>query len=502
MVKVGEVEFLVKFDGINTEFKKVLKSALSEVDLSVEETEYTVDALDDIQEGIDDINKYLNKITTPTHGNYFSFASQHARGAYEEELKGDFREDFIEALNTTTIRNRLQVSKEELSSESGREVREEIADDMIQYILELFDKSMTLSGYKKNMKEIENILGWKRTGTYGTYGSDIGRILDKFIIESYLKEAQLKIFKDMDIEAHGVERRRYYLKRDIGSGTKSITEEEDVIGILQKYFTKEQMDDIISGPDISTKYRKEIFIQARKILKEYKIKTGVAIFGSLIKVFDDITQENDPGERIWDTNIYGYTRADILFYLNNYEDVEKYVKSRIKRGGIPPEEEEDMIEKLLENITDSGYGLFLEELFKTPSNAEIIRHLSKGGLKQAVEHYRAFLSAGYSSIENEVAATGRLTSPLKTEEEKEAKIGESVLQAFPQGLSTMKNTLETLLESGVITEGAGDALLKEILDSEERIVQCIKEEVNRVAQSKLEAKEAREAEEAEDAYGD
>ena len=59
MVKIGEVEFLVKFDTIGNQFQKALTEGLGSLDFG----------LDDIEDKLDNIEGHLGLLVTPFSGN-------------------------------------------------------------------------------------------------------------------------------------------------------------------------------------------------------------------------------------------------------------------------------------------------------------------------------------------------------------------------------------------------------------------------------------------------
>jgi len=100
LVKVGEVEFLVKFDGINTEFKKVLSSALKEAGIGKGGDGRGGVPTGGLERKVDSINSYLAKVVTPT-GKSDDFIT------FLEKFRVNYKEFFTSKTNLKKVASAL-----------------------------------------------------------------------------------------------------------------------------------------------------------------------------------------------------------------------------------------------------------------------------------------------------------------------------------------------------------------------------------------------------------
>lgn len=241
MVKVGEVEFLVKFDSINTEFKKVLEQALKDVGVGTGGDGDDALKKEDLMRKVDSINSYLSAIATPTgkRDDYRTFLEKYKmnyKKFFKDEVKLEELKDAIRG-NAAVLR-KLGVQD---IGDIDTEKLEKLIDDEAKLMFNLLREKMELAvGSEAAHQRLKPQIGKAYSNLLKMLESDDVLASYMSFMQSLIDEAKhvtlpfTKILDDIGIdykvkkgaEGHGEK----FFKVMYPRGRK-IESEKDVIGI-------------------------------------------------------------------------------------------------------------------------------------------------------------------------------------------------------------------------------------------------------------------------------
>ena len=359
MVKLGEVEFLVKFDTVSRTFAETLREALGDEGLIDNE---------EIENKLDKIEGHLGILVTPFSGNRMVDLIK-SRGYIAQLKDPKWIEKKVETIASSPMLLKKLGIEEAPSSEEAKEAAREKFDIFTKDIADFIKVTVSSeAGYLKNFPTLQDIIGLLTVSTEGNIPYLIEKIMNKLKAETEVDKAVYKWLKDeMDIDISNVTQRIWdRLTKDVEpeEGTEIEVETEvktsqdflDLIGkILELREDKEELrEEIFSGDP--TKASEELKDFIREELKAVTFKGGIQVPRVFRKGLEE-ARGLEKGE-LYDVKLRNI-KNDIKFILKDIEKIEPIVEQMGK--GLSPEEREDLIERAKEAIQSYGWYYFIGE---------------------------------------------------------------------------------------------------------------------------------------------
>ena len=375
MVKVGEVEFLVKFDGINTEFKKTLVAALKEAGLGDGGKD---DTPDDIKKQVTEINNRLRRMFVNT-GKMDSFGQfvQKSENIVRYLSDKDNLEDIAESvLSSEATRKYLGVTDEMMKDYTGKALPKAITklDEVSKHLIKTIDESVKNSAiWEKNKAMFGQILPMFEQVKQG---NNIANFV-KTIVRRTMKESTAVVAGLVDLAighklkfqaaraAGGQEEKVWRLaKFGFGKGDEDIGSPTEFIGAFLKEgmdkLTDEEMKDIILyGKTPTTSDRMGVLNDViETIINTYSILSDTPIPSSISGLFEKKSEQLGGGpEQIffkeWDEFTKEMQKTDPNYMQTAGERLS--VKFDFILEGLA--DKMDLFEEDIENLTGKG-GVF------------------------------------------------------------------------------------------------------------------------------------------------
>lgn len=273
MVKIGEVEFLVRFDSVGKEFKNVLEEAIDDLDIGVDE-----ELMNKVNQIWFDLKQqYRITGTSRTFAQFIHSDLENIRNWWskEENIKQLARDIMASARGPAA----LGVPEEEWGEEESIIKRVEAYRDLLFSRLEKATKPEYFEKYASNLNQFltaaERIMGSKNIV------ENIGKfnlLIDEF--ENVTKQIT-DILDDLEIEylakGHGGERYFQIQYGDVGEGEKPISAGEFFDRLIKEMGAEKVEEMVKRTSGIPAPEREDWKKTLRKIFEEYYIPKGQAI---------------------------------------------------------------------------------------------------------------------------------------------------------------------------------------------------------------------------------
>ena len=314
MVKVGEVEFLVKFDGINTEFKKTLVSALKEAGVSGGGGRGGGDTDEQIRE----INLRLRRmfVTTGKFDSYRQFLTKSENIVENLTDEKRIQEIAENALTSPATRKFFGISDEDMKeyqSEALPKAIEKITD-ISTNMLDLVQKSVLSEKEWEKRKAMfgtvlpmfESVQGGNRIKDIISYM--IRRTMDEAInVTSFLTD--IAKGRTMNFQARklagGEEEKRWDLVwGEFGEGGTDITDPQEFMNAFMDKaagrLSNEQLADIfLYGKKPAGEIVDVVEDIAQDIIDEFTIRQETAIPHVISDIFEKLAKESDSDLKVF-----------------------------------------------------------------------------------------------------------------------------------------------------------------------------------------------------------
>ena len=333
MVKIGEVEFLVKFDTVGKSFKDLITDAMGDV---------AGTDLADIENDIKQIRGYMGVLKTPFSGSYEIDLLK--KKAYVNQLQDEESRKRITGrfAGSDVIMNYIKPGVK-AGSEEALEIAAGRTEDIFARILDMMDKGFADAGayteWGGRIRKIFKILeATTETELNYLFPSLIGYIAKE-------KEIDAKIVKeilDKDATAIVTDAKGHFatIAKEIDQGGKEmvVKTEEDFQKALTKYLSIKNIGTIMTSQTII--FKGEIRKQIEEMVKNVKFDpTNFPVPKSLLRTIEDIFKL---------TGLVGDTKApDVRAVFTNFKDVLEIVDK------FHTEKTPEDVEKLKEALTEA-----------------------------------------------------------------------------------------------------------------------------------------------------
>lgn len=485
MVKLGEVEFLVKFDTVGQSFKDVLKDALGDQDLDIDFT--------DIQDELRYIRSYLGVLKTPFSGSYEVDIIK--KRAYVKELESE--EYFEKIVNLAKVSETIlgYFTGEKGKVKAGTEEAESIAREGVEIafkrILDFMNKAFASPiTYQIEGDKINKILKMFEAGTETAMNYLMGTALkfsiteadiDRKLVEqvgTIIDESGDELGEDTEeqVEATITKEKGLFNRIKIrlekteesldDSWDHIIKKQGDFTKAIDEFISKENIKELLTSQAVEFKgsLREEIeemlkyvtFEVADVIYPQGFLKTVVAIKDDL-KLMGDIVSRERAG-----------AVPDVRALMTNFEDAWEV----IEKFTVLTKEKD--IQKLKEDVKEAfdtfGWLFMLWENKKWASLGEMQQDLQKypEEMRPLIMGAAAFGTGGVTvkpELADIPATKQELIELAKEEEPEKIKMGiENLLEKITNVLGVSQDIWGSM-------PGIGDSLkeLLEVLKSRPKI---------------------------------
>lgn len=436
MVKLGEVEFLVKFDTVSKTFADTLKEAIGDEDLFNTE---------DIEDQLNKIEGHLGVLVTPFSGNRMVDIVKSE--GYLEQLKDPaFKAKKIETIAShKTLLDKFGI-EEPTGSPEAKEQAEEKFDafsrDMADFI------KMTMSSelsYIKNFATLQDIIGLLTVSTEGNLAYLMEKIMDKMKMETEIDKALFKwLDKDMEVKIGKTQRMWDQLLKDVMPTDEEGEEIEPEVFVETYQDFLDLLGEKLEGKENLETLREEIlFGDPKKVSAELKelmdeimettgFKKGLQVPRIFRKGLEE-AQEMEKGELFGKklNNI----KNDLKFIV---EDVDK-VGDIIERmgGSLSEEEKANLVDRAINAIEQYGWYYFFGESKVFGSERKVSEEKKRLGPGAGTEMLSAAQYGKEFSLFTEIASS---QIPIE-------KVIEEMAENKPEQMVKMLEGNQLLLES-------------------------------------------------------
>jgi len=349
---VGSVEFIVKFDSMQSGFVDALKEAMKDVEIETGADPQLTNKIDEI---LDNLRNRLRGIWTGNRQQFLATAVADIRNNQDIETIKNVARDVI-------IGQGILKKEEEQTPEEFQAKAEDLGKKYLQNWSLMIQKAIEDKAYWEKMKDFiithqARIHAGLNLGRWPSQARKaFKQIIKEFSIEEKFKE-KAKEEKFPIITQKGMAPTPLEIDITEGEGPKKkITDWLELADAMSKRgVSKEEMDkamSLVPGPGL----RGNIMIAAQDLLKDYII----AKESDLPNIFHQTWRKMQEVKALGDYPIVGGTRPDISFSLENtLESLEKFRKV-YESAGFAEKEIKEMIDEARE-----AFGLKTGQPFGT-----------------------------------------------------------------------------------------------------------------------------------------
>lgn len=412
MVKIGEVEFLVRFDTVGKEFTNVLQDVLKDLDIGGE----------DIDERLAGIEGYLGMLVTPWSGS--RVVDLRKSGAYLKQLESEewIAEKVKSIASSETLLKYFGLEGAELGKEETEEAAREKFLPLTRDIAKFIEVAMSSeAAYNRGISTLVDITTLLSTSTEGNLAHLIEKVMRKVQVETHVDTAIFKWLEE-EVKATVFVGQKHWdiLKKEVGKEDKPLVDTYqklmDKIGEAVKDEPKKEeiLKRMFYGSPTALKDEAREIVE--KLLSEVRISKGLALPKNIVRTIEELEGLEKQSLKLRSFAL------DLKFLLHEESDVNQL----IERMGtaLTDEEKEVLVERIEESISKFGYFFGFGE-------SALIGGLRKLGkdMERLPESMRKEFFSGtymgpvYGSFAEEVAST----IPV-------ADIGLSMEEKLPQKL--------------------------------------------------------------------
>lgn len=359
MVSIGEVEFLINFRSMNTEFKKVLQESMKDIGAGVDVN---------LQKKIDDIVRYLSIISPSTGGrdDYYVFTAKAEKlipQMDDENRRKLFTDAIIAAASGPRSTRISRLIKEEDESITGEKVREK-ADILSNKIFDMMKTKLILMSknpiyhqtFKQDWQDIE--AGIKQMEEGKIKSEPFFRIINKLFNEDIINRTWTNLLEEWGVSYTakvgpdvsegfrvGGEKALHKLTQTIRSGEGERTSIKDFMEfgnllIKESDLNEEEIKDLylLVKEDLNIEIKEKLTSGLEEILKTSELFRGMLMPKSIIEIIQDITGETGLSGRAKLVDVTWIITEKIL------EDMGDYWKERGVEGSPYIQKFKDLME--------------------------------------------------------------------------------------------------------------------------------------------------------------
>lgn len=285
MVKIGEIEFLVKFDNVGKQFKDIIEESMEDV-VSFD--------MDNIENELRYIRAYMGVLKTPFSGGYEVDLIK--KNAYVQQLADeDYLQDIIARISVSkTAMGYFDPKHEiELGSEEAEELARRNMENIFARILDMFEKGFaSKTAYAEYGGKIRKTMKLFETATETELSYLLKNVIGyinkeaetdrKIVVEALDKNAEAAI---TDAKAHFAT-----IAKEINEGSDEIIvkSERDFMEALTEYLSKDNIKKLMTSATVVLQgsLRDEIGEMIKKVKFE---PTNFPVPRAFLKTVEDIT---------------------------------------------------------------------------------------------------------------------------------------------------------------------------------------------------------------------
>jgi len=357
MVKIGEVEFLVKFDTVGRQFKDAIRDAMKDVDFTSS----------DIEDRLAGIEGHLGVLVTPLSG-IRSIDLIKAEGYFERLKDPIWLKTISEAIaSSETLMKKFKMKEFVPGSEEAKKVAAEKAVLIAQQMAKTIEEAMASDpNYARMFSKLQNIFAFIQTSLEGGTNQWLAeKLFDLLFKETKIDEAVFKWLREQtDVNILEVQRIWDELIKDITQGGKDVVETyDDLMEFLGEKLKnlpedkqKEILDMIFKGgpsrPEINA-----LKPYVAEWMKDLTLLKGVAAPRVLIKALVE-SMEKEEREKLGKyKDITGKSfRVDFKALVGKVADIEAIVQ---RLGVHMPEQQRDEVIEILQAWAEKYGWAFL-----------------------------------------------------------------------------------------------------------------------------------------------
>ena len=287
MVKIGEVEFLVKFDTVGKSFKTLITDAMEDISGT---------DLGNIEEEIRKIRAHLGVLKTGFSGDYRTdlikkeaWIKQYADVGYMEDI----------ALRIATSKTQLGYldpeHKIEVGSEEALKKSTEFVENILARTLDLFERGFeSTSAYANLGPKIRKVMKLFETTTETELGYLLKTVIGYLNVEAETDRRIVKEAMDKNAEAAITDTKAHFaqIAKEVGEGVDYVKTVEEFQKALTDYLSPENIDKLMLSSTVVLQgtLRTEI----EEMLKKVKFTpSDFLVPRALLKTIEDITGITD-----------------------------------------------------------------------------------------------------------------------------------------------------------------------------------------------------------------
>lgn len=448
MAKVGEVEFLVKFDTVGKEFKDVLRDSLKDMDFGGV----------DIEQKLATIQSHLGLLVTPFSGNRLTDLIK-SQGYLEMLRNPDWIEKKVEAIaSSQTLLTKLGIGAVPGSQEAKKEAEESfgfLTKDIANFMKVTFSSEFA---FAKNFPTLQDVIGLLTTATEGNLPYLMEKIIDKLRVETNVDEGIFGWLEDMGVKTSG---QRLW---DITMQDIKAENEENVISSYQEFLDLigdkfKDEEDIVRILFGSTRvYEKPLKKKLEEILESTTFKEGLGLPRGLINTINEIK-----GTKI---EISRSFKNDLKFIVQDAEKAKEIIEKM--SANLKDEDRTNLIERAMKAIEQFGWYFLYGESKITGAPRKLAEDLERLPPSMRNEFLSAASAGKGFSVFQGIASSNipveqRLEELRRTSPAEIWKITKNTLEELG-GMSDFLKGMEKGLPSIIADETA-----KRILDATQQI---------------------------------
>lgn len=344
---IGSVEFIVKFDTMQSSFVNAMKEALKGVDIELGTDSKLDSKVDEILQNI----RY--RLRTPFSGDYEQFR---ASGVAEIEFAKSEKaiSDFASVLRS----KQMVIKKPEESTEEHIKRSKEASETIFDHWIAKIEKSLTdETFFRKNKNKLINLQGAIGQAMAGSWDYMTRVFVDQVLTEREVEASIRKRMGEYGLEPIGTKRLWSRVEQKIqkpGATTQIKTERGFMKALSETQLTPAQIKEVVEwDPQQVKSISPDVKKQLNRVLNKYFLNAmDVQIPNAVLKVWKEEVEKSGWFSGELKIAKHGGKLHDILNIIN--KDQIGNLKKFLKDFDVGEEEIDKMIKAVEQQFTEFG----------------------------------------------------------------------------------------------------------------------------------------------------
>lgn len=281
---IGSVEFIVKFETMQSGFLKVMKQAMKDLDIGGED--------DTTQKKLDEI--LFNLRSRIQH--FFTRSRKDLLLGAEAEIfkaqKPETKQELIEHMLTSPTGKRLFPKGPEEEPQAFGERIEKMAEVLLERYGEMINKAVKNPAFwERQSGKIIDMQAAMQAGLKGNWQHLIKIMFNQILVETDIEDITRQRLIAAGIYTPGSQRKMSQLRMDIGEGKKGVIAKEDIAGLystLGQYLSKENLEAMTRVPGKTEPSEltnlDNMLEEIGEFLSDWTVEEGAPIYNVIGKV--------------------------------------------------------------------------------------------------------------------------------------------------------------------------------------------------------------------------